>query len=235
MALATSLGKLVKQAGGPNHAHVLLPPLELLLTVGKLENFFHHMYGGNRGKTGVLFFCEFGSFISHFPLSFLSSCFPLQQFIEENTVRDAASSSAQAISETLPDSSFQNQYAAMLSRLATKEWFTARMSSASLIASAYPKLTSQQQTEHLTLFAALCQDDTPMVRRVAAQYLGKMLENVVGALGRPALDELGVVTTLLIPLYEELASNEQPVRNFSLCRSSYVLCCGFKLTLLLFF
>lgn len=162
LALATSLGKLVKQAGGPNHAHVLLPPLELLLTV------------------------------------------------EENTVRDAASSSAQAISETLPDSSFQNQYAAMLSRLATKEWFTARMSSASLIASAYPKLTSQQQTEHLTLFAALCQDDTPMVRRVAAQYLGKMLENVVGALGRPALDELGVVTTLLIPLYEELASNEQP-------------------------
>lgn len=99
----------------------------------------------------------------------------------------------------------------MLSRLATKEWFTARMSSAKLISAAYPKLTKQQQEEHLQLFAQLCQDDTPMVRRVAAQYLGKMLENVVAAVGRSSLEENGIITTLLIPLYEELASNEQPV------------------------
>jgi len=131
--------------------------------------------------------------------------------LEENTVRDAASSSAQTISERLPQESYQNQYANMLSRLATKEWFTARMSSASLISSAYLKLTTQQQEEHLQLFAQLCQDDTPMVRRVAARYLGNMVENVVEALGRSSLEENGVVTTLLLPLYEELASNEQPV------------------------
>ena len=35
LALATSLEKLVDLAGGPDHAHNLLPPLELLLTVGK--------------------------------------------------------------------------------------------------------------------------------------------------------------------------------------------------------
>ena len=35
VAIATSLGKLVEYVGGPAHAHVLLPPLELLLTVGK--------------------------------------------------------------------------------------------------------------------------------------------------------------------------------------------------------
>ncbi len=34
LALASSLGKLVAQVGGDNHAHNLLPPLELLLTVG---------------------------------------------------------------------------------------------------------------------------------------------------------------------------------------------------------
>lgn len=35
LAMAISLGKLVTHAGGPAHAHCLLPPLELLLTVGK--------------------------------------------------------------------------------------------------------------------------------------------------------------------------------------------------------
>ena len=135
--------------------------------------------------------------------------------IEENTVRDAASASAQIISERLPTDSFQNQYANMLSRLAAKEWFTARISSASLISLAYPKFKREQQEEHLQNFAHLCRDDTPMVRRVAAQYLGKMVENVVAAVGRKSLEEDGVVATLLIPLYEELASNEQPVRRTS--------------------
>jgi serine/threonine-protein phosphatase 2A regulatory subunit A len=164
LALANSLGKMIRLVGGTSHAHSLLPPLELLLMV------------------------------------------------EEITVRDAASASTQTISDSLPDETFQNQYAAMLKRLATKEWFTARISSAGLMAKAYPRLTSTQQTEHIQLFARLCKDDTPMVRRVAAQYLGKMLENVVHAVGRTCLEEEGVATKLLIPLYEELASNDQPVR-----------------------
>ncbi len=114
----------------------------------------------------------------------------------------------------------------MLARLATKEWFTARMSSAPLIVSAYPKLTKKQQDEHLHLFAQLCQDDTPMVRRVAAQFLGKMVENVTTAVGRSAMEETGIVTTLLIPLYEELASNEQPVgRRISFTTFLLVLAC----------
>lgn len=126
-------------------------------------------------------------------------------------MRDAASQSAQIISESLPQETFQDQYASMLSRLATKEWFTARISSAALMASAYSKLTPEQQQEHMTLFAQLCQDDTPMVRRVSAQYLGKMVQNVVEASGRQSLEENGSVTKILIPLFEELASNEQPV------------------------
>ena len=34
LALANSLGKMFEQVGGEAHAHNLLPPLELLLTVG---------------------------------------------------------------------------------------------------------------------------------------------------------------------------------------------------------
>lgn len=101
----------------------------------------------------------------------------------------------------------------MITRLSTKEWFTARISSAALITSAYPKLTTEQQSTLLNNFAKLCKDDTPMVRRVAAQFLGPMVRNVVSVTGRSVLAPDGIVTTLLIPLYEDLASNDQPVRN----------------------
>jgi hypothetical protein len=86
-------------------------------------------------------------------------------------------------------------------------------------------LTPIQQKEHLSLFAELCQDDTPMVRRVAAQSLGKMVGNVVRAAGRASLEKGGVVTTILIPLYETLSSNEQPVSVIFVFRfgASYML------------
>ena len=142
--------------------------------------------------------------------------------VEENTVRDAATASASMIASALPDEIFQDKYASMLTRLARKEWFTARISSAGLIANAYPRLTQTQQEEHLKLFAELCQDDTPMVRRVAAQNLGIMVENVVQVAGRCSLEEGGVVTTILIPLYETLSSNEQPV---SLISISIIMMC----------
>jgi serine/threonine-protein phosphatase 2A regulatory subunit A len=136
-------------------------------------------------------------------------------FVEENVVRDAAFASTQTVAASLPEETFQDQYAKMLLRLAKKEWFTARMSSAGLICSAYLKLKSEQQQEHLTVFVQLCQDDTPMVRRVAAQYLGEMVRNVVEATGRKTLERDGAVTTTLIPLFEELNSNDQPVRYIS--------------------
>mmetsp|Transcript_7929 Transcript_7929/g.19493 ORF Transcript_7929/g.19493 Transcript_7929/m.19493 type:complete len:657 (-) Transcript_7929:251-2221(-) len=130
--------------------------------------------------------------------------------VEENSVRDAASASTLVVAKALSESAFLEKYVPMLGRLAQKEWFTARISSAGLIADAYPRLTTIQQKSHLVVFAELCQDDTPMVRRVAAQSLGKMVGNVVQAAGRSSLEKAGVVTTILIPLYETLSSNEQP-------------------------
>jgi serine/threonine-protein phosphatase 2A regulatory subunit A len=98
----------------------------------------------------------------------------------------------------------------MVSRLATNEWFTARISSAALIATAYTRLKEEDQKEFLSNYCSLCRDDTPMVRRVASQYLGQMLETVIQVSGRTCLQKYGTVTTLFIPLYEELASNDQP-------------------------
>lgn len=127
---------------------------------------------------------------------------------EENTVREAAVISTKTVADSLPADVFQDKYATMIAGLATKEWFTARISAASLIASAYSRLSPAQQEEHLKHFDSLCRDDTPMVRRVASQHLGPMLLAVVQANGRPSL--AGVVPNVLIPLYEVLASNDQP-------------------------
>ena len=137
--------------------------------------------------------------------------------VEENSVRDAAAASTLLVAAALTDEAFHDKYVSMLGRLARKEWFTARISSAGLIADAYPRLTATQQNEHLQLFATLCQDETPMVRRVAAQSLGKMVGNVVRLAGRESFKEGGVVTMILIPLYETLSSNDQPVRMRLLC------------------
>ena len=163
LALGKSLGRMVDSVGGPSHAHLLLQPLELLLTV------------------------------------------------EENSVREAASMSARSISEQLPLEAFLSSYVEMLGRLAQKEWFTARISAAGLISSAYTKIsTPALQRDQLNNFTRLCKDDTPMVRRVAAQYLGTMVMNVWKVLGRSALDENGVVFTSLVPLFEQFASTDQP-------------------------
>ena len=101
----------------------------------------------------------------------------------------------------------------MISRLATMEWFTARKSAATLISASYKRLTKTQQEEHVHHFAALCKDETPMVRRVASQHLGLMLQEVVTVNSRSCLEEGGTVGVILVPLYELLASNEQPVSS----------------------
>ena len=183
-AIATNLRHLLPHVGGPSHASHLLPPLELLLTV------------------------------------------------EEASVRTEACATARIIADALPEPIYRTDYAAMVSRLAGKEWFTARMSAATLIAAGYRRLglggsgesgnDSEQCAEHLGHFAALCRDDAPMVRRVASQNLGTVAEAAIEVGGRAAVDDDGMgddggdssgslVVGTLLPLYEELAANTQPV------------------------
>lgn len=131
--------------------------------------------------------------------------------VEETLVRETAAQSCEAIAEQMPAESFQHDYATMIRRLASTEWFTARMSSAGLLASAHGRLGDvTQRWEHVHLFAKLCIDDTPMVRRVAAQYLGKLVQQVVTTDGRDVLRPGGVIPETLLPLYEVFAGPEQP-------------------------
>jgi len=136
------------------------------------------------------------------PLEFLLT-------VEESAVREKASESTKTVANALPASTFREQYAAMVSRLASKEWFTARMSACGLIADGFARLSPERQQTQILQYADLCRDDAPMVRRVASQNLGPLLSNVVKSQGPAAVEADGAVTETLIPLYEELAANDQ--------------------------
>ena len=63
-------------------------------------------------------------------------------------------------------------------RLASGEWFTARVSSCGLFHIVYPSATDSLKAELRTIYGHLCQDDMPMVRRAAASNLGKFAATV---------------------------------------------------------
>lgn len=63
-------------------------------------------------------------------------------------------------------------------RLASAEWFTSRVSATGLFSTAYPRTGAAVKAELRQLYAALCRDETPMVRRAAAQKLGAFAKSV---------------------------------------------------------
>ena len=164
--------------------------------------------------------------------------------VEEASVRNEACDTAKILADALPESIYRTDYAAMVARLAGKEWFTARMSAANLIAAGYKRLglglgdgnSSEQCAEHMAHFAALCRDDAPMVRRVASQNLGKVAEAAIKVGGKATVDGAGdgaedsLVVGTLLPLYEELAANTQPVStNEITSHSDFLLMINFAI------
>lgn len=64
-------------------------------------------------------------------------------------------------------------------RLAGGEWFTSRISCCGLLPTAHRVSTQDNEHQELRgLYRILSQDDTPMVRRAAAQNLSRMAETV---------------------------------------------------------
>lgn len=140
--------------------------------------------------------------------------------VEETVVREKASQSVLYISSTLSNITYNNEYIEMLNRLANKEWYTARISACGLIPLSYSKMNNDMQGKSIGNFVKLCNDDAPMVRRIASRNLGALFYSVVENGGLELLigsgssdcgenGEGGVVSSLL-GLYELLASGDQP-------------------------
>lgn len=64
-----------------------------------------------------------------------------------------------------------------MQRLIAKEW-TSRVTATQLFSTAYPRVPAAMRTELRDAFSKLCRDETPMVRRAAAQNLGGLIDVV---------------------------------------------------------
>lgn len=73
------------------------------------------------------------------------------------------------------------------------------MSACGLFAAGYPLAEEDVRNELRSVFAAMCHDDTPMVRRAAAQNLGKFVNAV----------EPKLVNSDLLPLFSRLTQDGQ--------------------------
>ena len=76
------------------------------------------------------------------------------------------------IAAILSQAQIEEYYIPLLNRLSQGEWFTSRTSSAALYPAVYAKVSPAVQDDLRKGFTALGADDTPMVRRAAAKWLG---------------------------------------------------------------
>jgi len=143
---------------------------------------------------------------------------------EEAVVRDRATSALQKIMEVLPGSGSHGggafaDFSSLVHRLAAHDWFTSRISSLSLLPillsrrSAGSGANSKQalEDEHeaaLLAYSRLCKDDTPMVRRAAANHFTKLVEVVLGGSAEDRAHR-GSTEESLIELMRTLGEDEQ--------------------------
>jgi serine/threonine-protein phosphatase 2A regulatory subunit A len=83
-----------------------------------------------------------------------------------------AAESITKVAVVLSQAQIEEYYIPLLKRLSQGEWFTSRTSSAALYPAVYAKVSPAIQEDLRKGFAALGSDDTPMVRRAAAKWLG---------------------------------------------------------------
>ncbi|RMZ53178.1 hypothetical protein APUTEX25_005167 [Auxenochlorella protothecoides] len=150
LAMAAELGGFVSLVGGPEHAQVLLLPLETLATV------------------------------------------------DETVVRDRAAESLIAVASAMPVPALVEFFVPALQRLAGKEW-TARVSATRLFTPTYARCPPEHRPDLLRAFLALTKDETPMVRRAAAQALGDFAQVV----------EPEPLSAELLPAFLQLTRDDQ--------------------------
>lgn len=119
--------------------------------------------------------------------------------VEESTVREKAIESISNIANQMDENQLNEHIVPLVRSLATRDWFTSRISACSLFAVTYPNVASATKVEFRGLFGVLCRDDTPMVRRAAAAALGKFAQVV----------EPESVKFELMPLFSTLAQDDQ--------------------------
>ncbi|KKY21371.1 putative protein phosphatase pp2a regulatory subunit a [Phaeomoniella chlamydospora] len=119
--------------------------------------------------------------------------------IEEPLVRDKAVESLNKICEQLSQTQVEQSFIPLTIRLSKADWFTSKISATGLYTTPYKKASSNLQAGLREQFGHLVHDETPMVRRQAANNLAKFIKEV----------PTPIVIEEMIPLFQHLAGDDQ--------------------------
>ncbi|KAL1995603.1 hypothetical protein VTN49DRAFT_1790 [Thermomyces lanuginosus] len=119
--------------------------------------------------------------------------------IEEPLVRDKAVESLNKICEVLSQKQVEDHFIPMVLRLSKADWFTSKVSATGLYCISYRKSSPGMQQALRQQFGHLVHDETPMVRRQAANNLTKFTKELTTP----------IIIEEVIPLFQYLASDDQ--------------------------
>ncbi|EAW08176.1 protein phosphatase 2A structural subunit TPD3 [Aspergillus clavatus NRRL 1] len=119
--------------------------------------------------------------------------------IEEPLVREKAVESLNKIGEELSEKQIEEFFVPMVLRLSKADWFTSKVSATGLYCIPYRKSQPSVQQSLRQYFGGLVHDETPMVRRQAANNLAKLVKEM----------QTQVIIDEMIPLFQYLASDDQ--------------------------
>ena len=118
---------------------------------------------------------------------------------EDVSVRDRAVKSICSLMSNVPGSLHGKYFFPLLQRLAKKEWFAARSSSCGLFAIGYRHGNAEAQSEMRKMYASLCADNTPLVRRSATKHIGSFAKTM----------QASFVQDVMMPLFVRLSKDDQ--------------------------
>ena len=119
--------------------------------------------------------------------------------IEEPLVREKAVESLNKICAELSQGQIEEYFIPLVVRLSKADWFTSKISATGLYTVPYIRVSQASQEGLRSHFQNLVHDETPMVRRQAANNLAKFVKEM------PA----SVLIHDMIPLFQHLASDDQ--------------------------
>ncbi|EGD94854.1 protein phosphatase PP2A regulatory subunit A [Trichophyton tonsurans CBS 112818] len=119
--------------------------------------------------------------------------------IEEPLVREKAVESLNKICEQLSPRQIEDNFIPLTVRLSKADWFTSKISAAGLYCTPYRTASPALQQGLRQQFGQLVHDDTPMVRRQAANNLAKFVKEM----------DSQVIIVEMVPLFQNLANDDQ--------------------------
>jgi serine/threonine-protein phosphatase 2A regulatory subunit A len=169
--------RVVCVLGGPEHTRTVIIPY--------LTSLLNDNNGGLSDELSLILGQQISTILPILSDEALLDILPILEKLactEETVVRDQAVLVMNEVSARTGQSpaaaAMIPAHVALVKRLASADWFTAKVSAAGIFASIFQlaQHSQSQQFELLTLYKELIADETPMVRRAAAQHLGKTIQ-----------------------------------------------------------